>query len=120
MTEFDQAMDAVRDEMAASHENPAIRLLGEMLTERLQREPEIAGKVLARRDGLGAVYKDMQAKARTRARSGCAVISDEEAMEIMEKVYGLEKAAESPEPAPAARPTAKGEADLLDLDALMG
>ena len=33
------AMDLIRDEMAKNHDRPEIVLLGEYLTERLQKDP---------------------------------------------------------------------------------
>ena len=128
--EFEKAMDKLRDEMARHHEHGALCMIGEHLTELLQREPSRAGKILQDGKTLMGAYKELESYARQQAKgkNGCVVLSDQQGFGIAEKYFGLEN--EAPEekaeaiapPAPAvpAAPLAAAPFALPDLDELLG
>jgi len=116
---LDEAMDKLRDEMAKESGRPEIRILGEYLTERLMREPGIAGKIMAEGKSLDGAFAHMRTQAKARAKDGSYVMASEEALALLCEYYGIPAAAEEPEK-PQAAPTPRKPAGSLDLDALLG
>lgn len=122
--EFEKAMDKLRDEMARHHEHGALCMIGEHLTELLQREPSWAGKILSKDKSLMGAYKELESYARqqTKGKSGCVVLSDQQGFRIAEKYFGMEEGA-AEEKAEAIAPAAPAPAApfaLPDLDELLG
>lgn len=119
-TNFDQAMERLRDEMAKHAEHPGICAIGEHLTARLERQPYIAQQLLDQGKSLANAYHALEKEARSRAkgRGGCVVISDSEGFRIAEKYYGIPVDADA---APAPEPAANEEKpwEGLNLDDLL-
>lgn len=123
----DQAVDKLRDEMAANANNPALAVIGEELTDRLRRNPLLAEKILVEGKTLkGALNKlinyahdhmirDWSVGRPDRVMTGnsCGVVPPDKAQEIILAYYGLEDVSSGPE-----RTAARD--DGLDLDALLG
>ena len=124
-TNFDQAMERLRDEMAKHTEHPGICAIGEHLTARLERQPHIAQQLLDQGKSLANAYHALEKEARSRAkgRGGCVVISDSEGFQIAEKYYGIPADADElpadagPAPEPAANEEKPWEG--LNLDNLL-
>lgn len=119
-------MDAVRDELAANHDE-SIDALGQIMTAYLRRHPE--AEAPSDRTLKGAMEK-MRAQAKQKARNGSYAMSFTEGYSILMEHYGfaarldeaaacmLEMCNVEPEDAETRR-TAAPEADALDLDALL-
>lgn len=126
------AMDRLRDEMAAQHEDGMLCQLGEMLTEYLRTQPETEEAFAAEGKTIAGAVEAMAKEARKKAKNGLAALTAVEGLEIALKYYGVEpdkgaaqsavlraltgaQGADAPQagPEPAA-------ADDLDLDALLG
>ena len=113
-----QAMDKIRDEMARAADNSGIAVLGEWLTERLTREPGIAGAILQNDKSLAGAFNKIRDYARKIAKGGSACVADTKAFEITSEYFGIPARPEEAPPEPQA--LAPGEPDALDLDALLG
>lgn len=118
---YDLAMDKIRDEMAKCMEHAGILALGEHLTELLEQMPEAAEAILEKEKTLAGAFKALESHARKQAHGkGCVVISDQEGFGIAERYYGIvpqAEAAKKPEPA---APAAPEKEDPFDLDSLLG
>ena len=118
------AVDALRDEMAAKHNDSGVGAVGEIMTAQLQARPEIAAKLLAKGKSLAGAYKALEDYARNnRGGKSCVFVPPEKAEEIILSYYGIgrekatgnrEQGTEKAAPHPAA------PADDFDLDALLG
>lgn len=122
---YDQAMDKIRDEMAGKDAGPGIAALGEYLTARLQKEPGIAGMILAKGKTLLGAFLSIKEVARKRQKSGFAYVAPEEAFALTCQYFGIgEDTSTGAGPCPAPQGEAKAQAlaqgSELDLDALMG
>lgn len=110
---YEQAMDAIRDEMASA--GGAVAQVGEIATELLRRNPDraeaVAGKSLA-----GALDKMRKAAEKRRGRETCVCVGPEEATAIIAAYYGFKV-----EAAEAATGTGETGGPAADdgLDALM-
>ena len=112
MGEFDRAMDKIRDEMAKQHERPEIAALGEYLTERLQADRSLSGRILAEGKNLAGAFEKMRDYARKNQKGGCFFMPPDTAMAMVCEYFGIpaeEKAQPRQETPDAA----------LDLDALL-
>lgn len=120
-TNFDQAMERLRDEMAKQANHGGIAAIGEYFTQQLEMRPGIAGQLLERDKSLSGAYRELEKAARARAKgSGCVVISDREGFAIAEKYYGIPAAPEGaekimPQAAPAQAAAPLGLMELDDL-----
>lgn len=89
MSDREKAMDLIRDEMAKTHDNPAICLLGEYLTQRLQGAPEIAGTLLKTKTPLKDGFEAIRDHARKIAKGGYACVDDKTGFGIACKKWGI-------------------------------
>lgn len=112
---FEQAMDAIRDEMASA--GGAVAQVGEIATELLRRNPDraeaVAGKSLK---GAFAAMRAAAEKRRGQDRSTCVCVGPEEATAIIAAYYGFK--VEATEAATGKGETGGPAADD-GLDALM-
>ena len=127
--EYQQAMDKIRDEMAAKHRRPEVVSVGEVMTQLLEAFPEWAGAILAEGKTLAGAYQALEDYARELHKKGgnCVYLGPDRSMKALAKYYGVKaegaaplsvrgKAQAAAEPAkPAAEP-----GDALSLDALLG
>lgn len=113
-TRIDRAMDKLRDEMAASTDNGGIGEIGDYLTERLQREPVIAEKVLTDGITIKGAFEAIRDYAKKNQKGGFCYVPPEKAYEIVCGYYGIAAPASVPER------KASGSGSELDLDALLG
>ena len=131
MAGVNEAMDKLRDEMAAAKDDSSIAVLGEYMTERLLGDEALAGAVLAKGKTLAGAFGAIKEYARKHQKNGFACVDEETAYKVMCEYYGIE--ASTPHPALCAtfpsRGRQTGEAsnhpqalarDALDLDALLG
>lgn len=113
-----QAMDKLRDEMAKAPDHPGIGVLGEYMTERLQREPALADRILEKGKTLEAAFGKIRDHARKIAVKGAACVEDKKAFEIACEYYGIAPEGEKAAPEPTG-PAASPLDDPLDLDELL-
>ena len=116
MDDYQEAVDKVRDEMAKAAGDAGIGALGEWLTERLQREPGIAPKILAKDKALAGAFGKIREYARKIAKGGAACVADTKAFEIAGEYFGIPA---TPQEAPKPQALAPAGGDALDLDALL-
>lgn len=125
MAGVNEAMDKLRDEMAAAKDDSSIAVLGEYMTERLLGDEALAGAVLAKGKTLAGAFGAIKEYARKHQKNGFACVDEETAYRVTCEYYGIEaKTSSGPSAAlgmtaPAARPQALAR-DALDLDALLG
>lgn len=117
---MNRAMDKLRDEMAAKHNDPNLCALGEYMTGLLQRMPEAADRILENGKSLKGAWGALEAYARKLPRSGnCVAVRDEDAYRVCREYFGIgdaeefEKAAEPRAAAPAAVAPASSLDDLM-------
>lgn len=113
VSEYNGAMDKIRDELAKQAGNPAVAVLGEYLTARLQAAPGIAGKILDKGKSLAGALARIREAARKKQVQGVGVVSDGEAFTLMEQYFGIPDAPAKPQA------LADPAEDALDLDALL-
>lgn len=123
-TNFVQAMERLRDEMARYANHSGIAVIGEHLTQQLEMRPDIAGRLLEKDKSLSGAYRELEKAARARAKSsGCVVISDREGFAMAEKYYGIpgaeEGAGQAVPPTAPVRTVREEAAGLPDLDDLL-
>jgi len=121
--ETDKAMDLIRDEMAKSHDNPGISILGEYLTERLQGEPGIAAAILKHKEPLAFGFAAIKEHARKIAKGGCACVDDKTGFALACKALGITSSDRADDISPYKGERTETQApahDALDLDALLG
>ena len=117
----EKAIDKLRDEMASETKNPGVAVLGEIMTEKLLSQPEIAGKILTEGKTLAGAFEQIRTYARTIAKNGCAYVDDQKAMAILCAYYGIAAPDLETPSARHAIPHAEKQADsALDLDRLLG
>lgn len=124
---FEQAIDKLRDEMAANAKDENIEHIGEFMTALLRNRPEYAGEILKDKTIKGA-YKAMEAVAKAEKKRS---MGPYEGFGIVLKYYGLPDMTkrqiwdlvlfetEREEPERAAKPEPTRHADEFDLDALL-
>ena len=110
---FAQAVDKLRDEMAAA-KNPAVEAVGEIMTMYLQAHPGAAGAIAAEGKTLAKAYQAMEDYARKHRAGATAVcVPPARAEALILDYYGLKADA-----LPAETPPRPAAGDL-DLDALL-
>lgn len=112
---YEQAMDAIRDQMAGDAFEP-VKALGAMLTEWLAAHPGQAGAFTKAKKTLRGAWEAMEKYAKAnRAGASCVCVPPDRALEIALEYYGISgtgPAETAPEPA--------GKIwNALDLDALL-
>lgn len=108
-----KAMDKIRDELAAHPNQPAIAVLGEYITARLQCDPGLAPRILDGKKSLTGALDAIRGEAKKRQHGGVAVVSDAEGFAIVDQYFGIT-------PGAPAKPQALAPArNDLDLDALL-
>ena len=128
MSEQEKAMELIRDEMAKSHDNPGLCILGEYLTERLHGESGIAAAILKHKEPLAYGFAAIREHARKIAKGGYACVDDKTGFAIACKALGIGTAeitssgrADDIRPYKEERTETKALAHgELDLDALLG
>ena len=117
---FSEAMDSIRDQMAAAHADGALSAIGEYLTELLKARPETAEAFAAGNKTLRGAYEAIEKYARSQKRQGaCVCVSDDAAFEQVRKYYGIPDASMTKEAKTGASPS-QGAVDSLDIDAFLG
>ena len=123
MKDFDKAMERIRDEMAKNSQR-YVQVVGEYLTEYLQKHPEAAKKLASGKKSISGSLAAMRKEAEKQKEGNVAVLDDAEAFGIVLRYYEAEPlpARAEKETAPDKRRRAEkaAEADPFDLDALMG
>ena len=114
----EMAMDKIRDEMASKGIGPGETALGEYLTERLTREPGIAGKLLEKGKTLAGAFAVIRDAARKKAVQGFAYVGPDEAFAMTCTYFGIPAEAQAIAPAHEPTPTQTPD-DGLDLDTLL-
>lgn len=128
MSDHDKAMELIRDEMAKSHDNPGLCILGEYLTERLRVEPGIAAAILKKKEPLAFGFAAIRDHARKISRGGFACVDDKTGFTVACKALGIDAPeitssgrADDIRPYKEERKETQAIArDALDLDALLG
>lgn len=124
------AMDKLRDEMAAQHADGMVGQLGELLCAYLQEAPSTEETFAAEGKTIAGAVEEMAKAARKKAVKGRAALTLPEGMEIALGYYGIEPDREALQSAmirvltggqSGAAPEQEAPAeDDLDLDALLG
>lgn len=124
---YASAMDKVRDEMAKG-KGRYVQVVGEFLTDYLQRHPEAETAILTKGKTIAGSLEEMKKEAKKEAVNGCGVLDDETAFGIVLKYFGINPGQNVLNPGQnvlnpggnvieAQKPTAL---DPFDLDALLG
>ena len=100
---YEQAVDRVRDQMAAMKAGDPARTVGEMMTQLLAARPEAAARISGDKSlkmAYGAIRK---AAEKRRKGESCICIAPDEAWEIVLGYYGIDGGAPEigPTPPPA-------------------
>lgn len=123
---FEQAIDKIRDEMAANAKDGAMSVTGEFLTMLLQAQPEYADKIMADKKTIKGAMAAMRDEAAKHKNGNYACIDYFTGIRCVLAYYGLPEmqncqimalttAAIVPE---VTQPTVKADDDL-DIDALL-
>jgi len=135
---FARATDALRDDMAANANDPAIQTAGRVMTELLRRNPEIAEKIVPEGKSLKKAMEAMKTEAGRHRNGNWACLDALSGMKVALQYYGIESITDmelvyaisesmgaavsgaeiQPPPEPMA-PVSKA-VDELDIDALLG
>lgn len=126
---FDQAIDKIRDEMAANAKDGAISITGEFLTMLLQAQPEYADKIMADKKTIKGAMAVMRDEAAKHKSGNYACIDYFTGIRCVLAYYGLPEmqncqimalstAAIIPAAPEVTQPTVKADDDL-DIDALL-
>ena len=120
MQTYEEAVDRLRDEMAQRANHPGVAVIGEYLTDRLQRDHSLAAQVCADGKSLQGAFDAIRDYAsKHKNGSNWAYVPPEKAFAIACEYYGIpaddekkaaQTLAETPPPAD----------DGLSLDALLG
>ena len=122
---FNQAMDAIRDEMAKTKDMGVLGV-GEVMTQLLQLRPGIAAAIVVPGKSLAKAYKALEEYARSiRGKGNVVAFGDQQAVPVLCRYYDIPADAEAPAPAaPEPKPAKPAEpaagAGLFDLDAMLG
>ena len=127
---FEQAIDKLRDEMAANAKDAAMGIVGEFMTALLDAKPEYAEKIMAEKKTIKGAMEAMKAKAEKNKHGSWASMDFFSGIKCVLKYYGLPdmqncqimammNAAAQPEPQPEIKPEPAPRADSFDLDALL-
>lgn len=116
-----QAIEKIRDEMAANTNSAYVQVVGDFLLSFLDKRPEAADKILTDGKTLKGSLAAMRAEAQKHQTDGCGVLTPDEGFAIVLKYYEIDS---KPLPRPAvALPTApapKASGFNVDLDDLLG
>lgn len=118
---LNQAIDKLRDEMAANPEKPGIQEVGAYMTSRLMDRPEDAGQVLVEGKTLKGAFEAIRSYASKHRTGDFAYVPPDQAFKLVAEYYGLEVHVMRSNPQALAdlKPAAAPQDDL-DLDALLG
>ena len=108
MAGVNEAMDKLRDEMAAAKDDSSIAVLGEYMTERLLGDEALAGAVLAKGKTLAGAFGAIKEYARKHQKNGFACVDEETAYRVTCEYYGIEDATPHPSAAPTPSPQGEG------------
>lgn len=86
---IEEAIKKLRDEMQKEGQE-YINVIGEELIKVVNTSEEAAEKIMAQDKNIIGSLKEMGKVARGKAKNGCAVMSDEEGMEIVYKYFGID------------------------------
>lgn len=85
----DKAIAKITEEMMKSN-NPAITYIEEYLTSQIEKSDEVARKVYESKKTLADVFEAIKQKAMaSRGSNNYAVVPPDEALEIINKTYGI-------------------------------
>ena len=120
-TNFDRAMDRIRDEAAKEAKRPEIGSVGEVMTELLRARPDAADAILEKGKTLAGAYAALEKYARDhRNNRNCVYLGPDLARRILREYYGIPDDAPVDAPAAKAPEPPKAEKDAaFDLDSLM-
>ena len=106
-----RAVDRLRDEMAARHDDAALCALGELLTAALPGNPRLAAAVLDEKKTLAGAYQALEEFARKLPRKGNSVcVTDAAALKVALKYYGADAGVSPKAPLPeGGAPQGRGE-----------
>jgi len=115
---YTQAIDRIRDEMAAESNHPGIQFIGGWLTGEITKRPELAEKLLDEKKTVKGAFEQIRSYASKHKTGNFAFVPPEKALEIVGEYFGIDAEAEpqalAPNPEPVSNP------DDFDLDALLG
>lgn len=86
--DFNAAMDRIRDELA-KNKRDSVNTLGEIMTQLLQRFPEIAGELLNKGKSLAGCWDAMEKYAKDHKTGNCYAMPPDVAENIIVEYYGL-------------------------------
>jgi len=89
MSDYDRAVDRLRDEMAKT-KNDAVRTVGEMMTMVLFQYPGHADAVLGEGKTLQGAYEAMYEYAKKNKKGNSCCVPPDKALEILCGYYGIE------------------------------
>ena len=124
-----EAMDAIRDEMAAAKDD-YVSCMGELMTEYLRMHPDAE---IGKDKTLKGAFDHLKAQAKKKQKGGCYAMPPQEIFFGMMEYYGLPATAQdaakcfsaavgqtAPDPVDIPAPAATASDDPFDLDALLG
>lgn len=123
--EYPSAIDKIRDEMAMS-EKRYVQIIGEFLTGYVQAHPEAGEKILAKDKDIQGSIHWVRSEAEKHKEGNVGIVDDETAFGIVLKYFGITPSQSPSAPALPLTGASQGEtqtsadADLFDLDSLMG
>ena len=120
MPTYEEAVDRLRDEMAQRANHPGVAVIGEYLTDRLQRDHALAEKLVAKEKTLAGAFDAIREYAsKHKNGSNWAYVPPEKAFAIACEYYGIDADGEK-KAAQTLAETPPPADDGLDLDALLG
>lgn len=126
-SDFERAVDKIRDEMATAKANKdAIGAVGEIVTALLEANPAAEAAILAKDKTLEGCFKAMEDYARQHKAGNCYYMPPGKAREVICEYFGIEaggnvlKTPDNVIKTPDNVIKAEKSVDPFDLDALMG
>ena len=121
---INQAMDKVRDEMAAKSSHQGVQAVGAFVTLLLGDQPGAAEQILTEGRTLEGAFGEIRKYAEGHKSGNYAFVPPDKADEIVRGYFGIGETEAEPQ-APAQRYvktpiTEQDKLDELDLDALLG
>lgn len=99
---LDKAVEKIRDEMVAKTNDTYIQVVGDTLLHHLTVSPTAADKIMAQGKTIAGSLSAMRSAAEKKKSGSCAVLTDAEGFAVVLEYFGINRAASTPSPVPAA------------------
>lgn len=112
---IDKAVEKIRDEMVAKTKDTYIQVVGDMLLHQLTVNPAAADKIMAKDKTIAGSLDAMRKVAEGKKSGSCAVLTDAEGFAVVLEYFGINGAASTLSPVPAASPVPKPASTDFDI-----